>query len=97
MDSDKFINIARAIVVEHIQGSEGNYLRKKFIEENTYVVWLSKTLQNNKAMIGTTLKDDVYYEVTHNGDKEEIYLDSYRKEHNEVYDISNIDKEEGDV
>ena len=44
-----------------------------------FVVWMSKVLQNNKAMISTTLKDGMYYEVTYNGDKNEFYLDAYKK------------------
>ena len=44
-----------------------------------YVVWFCKTLQNWKALISTTLPDGMYYEVTYNGDKKEIYLDAYKK------------------
>lgn len=47
-----------------------------------YVVWFSKTLQNWKALISTTLSDEMYYEVTYNGDKEETYLDVYKKFNN---------------
>lgn len=48
-------------------------------EFDVYVVWLSKTLQNNKALLSTTLPDEMYYEVTYNGDKQELYLDAYKK------------------
>lgn len=48
-------------------------------EFDVYVVWLSKTLQNNKALLSTTLPDGMYYEVTYNGDKQELYLDAYKK------------------
>lgn len=44
-----------------------------------FVVWFSKTLQNWKALISTTLPDGMYYEVTYNGDKNETYLDAYKK------------------
>lgn len=47
--------------------------------DGVYVVWFSKTLQNWKALVSTTLIDGRYYEVTHNGDKEETYLDVYVK------------------
>jgi hypothetical protein len=49
-----------------------------------YVVWFSKTLQNWKALVATTRADDMYYEVTYNGDKKETYLDAYMKVHNRV-------------
>lgn len=47
--------------------------------EDIYVVWFSKTLQNWKALLSTTLPDGKYYEVTYNGDKEETYVDVYVK------------------
>jgi hypothetical protein len=36
-------------------------------------------LQNNKALLSTTLPDGMYYELTYNGDKQEIYVDAYKK------------------
>lgn len=47
--------------------------------EDVYVVWFSKTLQNAKALLSTPLPDGMYYELTYNGDKEEIYFDAYKK------------------
>lgn len=47
--------------------------------EDTYVVWYAKTLQNHKALLSTPLPDGMYYELTYNGDKEEIYFDAYKK------------------
>lgn len=51
---------------------------------DTYVVWFVKVLQHWKALVSTTLPDGMYYEVTHNGDKEELYLDAYHKLDNVV-------------
>lgn len=47
--------------------------------ENVYVVWFSKTLQNWKALLSTTVPDGMYYEVTHNGSVGETYIDAYKK------------------
>lgn len=47
--------------------------------EHVYVVWQCKTLQNWKVMASTTVPDGMYYEVTHNGDARETYIDAYRK------------------
>lgn len=52
--------------------------------EDIYIVWFCKTLQNWKAMVSTNAKDDAYYEVTHNGDKNETYVDRYVKATNTV-------------
>lgn len=48
-------------------------------EENVFIVWFCKTLQNWKALVSTTVSDGMYYEVTYNGDKKETYLDAYKK------------------
>jgi len=48
-------------------------------EENVFIVWFCKTLQNWKALVSTTVSDGMYYEITHNGDKHETYLDAYKK------------------
>ena len=49
-----------------------------------YVVWFCKTLQNWKALLSSTLPDGMYYEITHNGDRGETYVDSYKKIDNQV-------------
>ena len=46
---------------------------------DVYVVWFCKTLQNWKCLLSTNLSDGMYYEVTFNGDKQELYLDAYKK------------------
>ena len=48
-------------------------------EFEVFVVWECKTLQNNKALLSTTLLDGMYYELTYNGDKKELYFDAYKK------------------
>ena len=47
--------------------------------DDIYVVWFCKTLQNWKALVSTTISDGMYYEVTHNGDTNETYVDVYKK------------------
>ena len=48
-------------------------------DDNFYVVWFSKTLQNWKALVGTDIEPGRYYEVTFNGDKQVTYVDIYQK------------------
>ena len=54
--------------------------------DDVYIVWFCKTLQNWKALLSTTLPDGMYYEVTYNGDKKEVYLDAYKKFENQKID-----------
>lgn len=70
---------AKQIVIdyynEHVEITDN----KKLKESEVFIVWFSKTLQNWKALINTTISDGMYYEVTYNGDKKETYLDAYKK------------------
>lgn len=50
-----------------------------FDYDEVYVVWFTYILGNWKALVSTTLPDGMYYEVTYNSAKEEIYLDAYKK------------------
>lgn len=59
-------------------------------ENDIYIVWFSKTLQNWKAMLSTDLHDGLYYEVTYNGDKHSAYVDTYKKQSNDVVFNSDI-------
>jgi hypothetical protein len=51
----------------------------KAVVDYFFIVWMCKTLQNHKAMVSTTVPDGMYYELTYNGDKDELYLDAYKK------------------
>ena len=55
--------------------------------DNVFVVWQCKILQNNKALLSTTLYDGMYYELTYNGDKKELYLDAYKKFENKCFNL----------
>lgn len=74
MGTDEFLKIAKGAVRrytnEHLEDPQ---------DFDIYVVWVCKTLQNNKALLSTTLLDGMYFECTYNGDKQEMYLDAYRK------------------
>ena len=87
MDERKFVKICRKVVADyanaHIDKTDG----KRITEDDVYVVWLSKVLQNNKACLSTTLFDGMYYEITYNGNKGEAYVDAYKKWENFVVKV----------
>ena len=74
--------VVRAIVedyvIEHLDKTDP---RPKF---EIYIVWKAKILQNWKYLVSTSLNDGMYYEMTFNGDKQEWYLDAYKKFENRV-------------
>lgn len=81
MESELFIKTARELIVAYYK----EYLSKEISFEDTYVVWSCKTLQNSKGLFSTNIPDTRYFEVTYNGDKNEIYFDSYTKEFNKAF------------
>lgn len=68
MDSQKFIDLCKSVLLILLTVNWITQI-KKISESDIYVVWLAKTLQNNKALLSTNLFDGMYYEVTFNGDK----------------------------
>lgn len=82
MGDQEFITEAKKAIVEAFNERKGPFA-PALKEEELYVVWLVKALQNNKALLSTSRSGDgLYFEVTNNGDKKEIYLDVYKKQEN---------------
>lgn len=52
-----------------------------------FIVWSCKTLQNSKALVSASLKGAPYFEITLNGNKGEIYVDTYLKKSNECIKV----------
>ncbi len=86
MSNEEFLEKAKELVkeyaIEHLDKSD------TIPEFNVFVVWSCKTLQNSKALLSTTLFDGMYYEITLNGDKKEIYFDAYKKFENKCIKIN---------
>lgn len=87
MNEKKFIDICKKYVLaytnEHLDKSDGITITI----DDVFVVWMCKTLQNNKALLSTTVSDGMYYECTYNGDKNEIYFDAYKKWENKRIEV----------
>ena len=79
MTNDTFVTKCKRIVCDYANEHLDRTDNRMISTGNVYVVWLSKTLQNNKALLSTILPDGMYYEITYNGDKNEFYFDAYKK------------------
>ena len=79
MNEKEFVALVKKTVAdyanEHLDKTDG----KRITEDDVFIVWMCKTLQNSKALASTTLFDGMYYELTFNGDKQELYVDAYKK------------------
>ncbi len=95
MKDNKFIDFCKKTVADYFNKHVDVTDRKKITEEDVYIVWCCKTLQNNKALVSTVISDGMYYEITYNGDKDEAYIDVYKKWENFVVsDAANIRKDD---
>ena len=79
MGTEEFISKSKYCLMEYINQRIDKTDNKIINCDDIYVVWYSKILQNNKALLSTTIPDGMYYEITYNGDKKELYLDAYKK------------------
>lgn len=79
MDNSAMIEKAKQIVVDYFNNHADKTDHVYITKDEVFIVWFCKTLQNWKALVSTTISDGMYYEITHNGDKGETYLDAYKK------------------
>ena len=79
MNEKEFTAWAKREVVKYANAHLDATDCKEITEDDVFIVWMCKALQNNKALLSTTLFDGMYYELTYNGDKKELYFDAYKK------------------
>lgn len=84
LNINEFIPKAKELVADYAIRHLDVTDEYSLLPEDVYVVWYSKTLQNAKALLSTPLPDGMYYEVTYNGNKNEIYFDAYKKFENKT-------------
>lgn len=87
MNFNDFQNICKEKVVEYFNEKVEKTDNTKITIDDVFVVWYCKTLQNAKVLLSTVVSDGMYYELTYNGDKNELYLDAYKKWENKKYDV----------
>lgn len=79
MNEKDFLDVCKEIVCNYTNEHLDKADNKQITTKDVFMVWCCKTLQNNKALLSTTLFDGMYYECTYNGDKNELYFDAYKK------------------
>lgn len=87
MEFNNFQDLCKEKVVEYFNAKADKTDEVKITKDDVFVVWYCKTLQNAKALLSTTVSDGMYYEITYNANKDEIYLDAYKKWENKKIDV----------
>lgn len=93
MDTYEFEKVCKNAIINYYKENSEITDNVELNIQNVYVVWLCKTLQNMKALLSTTLHDGMYFECTYNGDKNELYLDAYKKWKNIKIEKKDFDSE----
>lgn len=83
MTNVELLDLCKKTVADYFNSRVDKTDKFEIDTEDVYIVWFCKTLQNFKALLSTTVSDGMYYEITYNGDKNELYLDAYKKWENQ--------------
>ena len=76
MNEKEFVSLCKKTVAEYANEHLDKTDCKQITADDVFIVWMCKTLQNSKALASTALFDGMYYELTYNGDKKELYFDA---------------------
>ena len=79
MTDVKFIDLVKRAVADYFNTRKEITDSGVMSPDDVYIVWYCKALQNWKALASTVVTDGMYYEITLNGDQQELYLDAYKK------------------
>ena len=82
--NDQMFKTAKKAVIDYFNSNKDKTDDIYLCENDVYIVWFCKTLQHYKVLLSTIISDGMYYEFTWNGDKNEGYLDAYKKWKNVV-------------
>ena len=72
-------NAVQAVVGYYNNMAELHNEHMYITKDEVCIVWFCKTLQNYKVILATPLINNMLYEFSYNGDKQEGYLDVYDK------------------
>ena len=76
---DEYTTTAKALVLKNYTEHQVPRGNPEITLDDLFLVWFTKTLSNWKCLVATIYADGLYYEVTHNGNSQETYVDIYRR------------------
>lgn len=87
----EFISKCKEEVAKYANGLLSENETDIVTPDDVYVVWYCKTLQNSKVLLSLPRPDGMYYELTYDGNAEQIYFDAYKKVKNMAIDVREED------
>jgi len=81
-DPDRFLMLAKRAVVMNYNKHRDPQRSQELTMGSVYIVWFSKTLGNWKAIVASPVARSLFWEITYNGHKSEVYVDIYKKLNN---------------
>jgi len=91
MTSKQFTEKCKTLIANYYNDHCEKTDNVNITDDDVYIVWYCKTLQNHKALLSTNASDGMYYEMTYNGDKKQIYMDAYKKWQNICFEESEVE------
>lgn len=81
VNSEEFLLNAKKLVIKNYNDHRNSRNLPSLAISDVDVVWFTKAAGNLKASITSQLAKGLLWEVTYNGQKSEVYLDTYKKVH----------------
>lgn len=66
MTQAEFMAWAKKTVLAYVKSNDKTAYSSALTEDDIFIVWYCKTLQNHKAILISCLRDDMIYEFTYN-------------------------------
>lgn len=89
MTTDLFIRSAKKVAIQELIRNE-HAAPNTLDGSNIELVWYNHTLGNKKCLLYITNMSNLYVEVTHDSNKNSLYVDIYEQKSNTSYDVENI-------
>lgn len=78
MIESEFTALAKNLVAEYTTEA----LHSPIKASDVFIVWQCHILGNKKLLASTHLLDGMYYEITYDATKHQVYFDAYQKQTN---------------
>lgn len=76
---DRFMLLAKQLVVDNYNRHHDSDRTPPLKMSDVFIVWFAKTLDNWKAVVGSSILRGLLYEVSYSGEESEAYIEIFKK------------------